>query len=256
METSFENKPSSSPASESNELDNSPEADAQELMNLDDSPTDVQHHDASGGMALGEVQGEVDQKDVLIPYLNLVHGTGRLSKAFPKGTWVYGSDLKIAEADQPLSLTVMSIRKFYEDWNADYVAGEKLNTYQTLDEVRAAGRTTEWVGKTKPTARPVAVLTLLIKQPEDVDSPRFSYAFDGNLYAPAMWYVRSTAYPAAKKVFSAAGIDLKSKGLLKGEFTVFSTERNAGGNDVFVPQMSLTGENSDEFVEFIKTNFG
>jgi len=237
---------------------NETEVDETSLAEIEGSGNALTTADASLSLSLGHVEGSVDRKDLIIPRLSIVHGVGALSEDYEAGDLVLNRDTLLVHKEEPISLTVLSIKKTYEERLAYDPNGPRPQTWETREELVADGLHTEWRNNEPPPVREVAAILCLIKKPEGVESLSFNIEHDGDSYGIAVWTVRNTAYSrAAKKVFSASAIELAKSGLLAGRWTLFTKRDQIGGNYVFVPYLSLEDEkNSPEFIATVTERLG
>lgn len=237
-----------------------PVADQEALMQMESDGMDMVPAQ-SVSLALGSVEGSVDSQDLIIPKLNIVQGVGPLSNDFPGGALVLNRETVIAEMGKAVTLTVLSIKKTYEEILPYDPNGPRPKTYATLEEVMEDGKWVDWRENENPkrTAREVATILVLIEKPEDVDCLSFSKNYLGKDYAMAVWTVRGSAYTnGAKKIFSANSIELANEkdGLLAGKWSLSVERKPINGNPVAVPVMLLIGRNDAEFIEAVKADLG
>lgn len=231
--------------------------DAVALAEVEES-TAVAPADVSSLMTVGAVTGSVSPRDLLIPRLSIVQSVGHLSEVFTPGDIVLNNEVRLMaynkEKVSVLECLVLSIAKSYEERLPYSPTGPWPQKFKTLEEVLAAGLTLDWVkGKPEPTAREVAETLILLKKPKDVECVSFSYTLGNAEYALAVWTLRSTAYSrAAKKIFSAAAIELHKTGLESGKWTLSTSREQINGNWIFVPVLRLTGTNTPEMCQQIK----
>lgn len=231
------------------------EVDQQALAEVSDTDSNLPAEQSSVSLALGQVSGSVDRSDLLIPRLNIVQNVGPLSEMFEGkgGAIILNKETLLAQKDEPIKLTVLSIKKTYEE-NLPYDPnGPRPRVFESLEEVVDAGLYTDWRNNQQPTAKEVATVLAFIEEPEGVEDLSFSYEFEKKNYALAVWTLRGTAYTrGAKKIFSASQIELAKDGLLSGDWELSTTRTQINGNYVFVPVLRLTGRNSKEKVAFIE----
>lgn len=210
---------------------------------------------ATPASSLGpDFMGEVDQSDISTPRLSLVQKVGELSEEFPPGTILLNKRVILAQPGEGVAVTVVSSKKFYME---DLPFGSEIRprVFMTKQEVLDAGLTLEYNFETgeKPTAKSVLENIVLVKAPEDADAPEFNVTFDGERYAVAQWTIASpSAYRAAgKTLLSARTMYLKSfpeqEWLLKADKVKFGT------NLVYVPEVSQSQRNTEEFVAWAST---
>jgi len=209
---------------------------------------------SAGSLALGNVEGSIDAKDLIIPRLNIVQRVGPLSSEFKPGDMVLNKEVVLAHEEEPVNLIVLSIKKYYEE-NLPYnPKGPKPVVYQTIKEVADAGKWVDWRNNVKPPAREVASTLILIEQPDGIDGMSFSKTIAGKEYAIAMWTLRGSAYTrAAKTIFSKNALELSKCGLLGGRWELATSETEMNGNLVHVPVLRLVGKNTPELIAEIKS---
>jgi len=216
----------------------------------------VRAADISSQMAIGQVSGDLEKRDILIPRLSIVQRVGDLSAVFDGGDLVLNKETVIGAVDTDIFLTVLSIAKSYEERLPFDPNGPRPRKFDTLAEVKAAGLSVDYKPGTDapPTAREVANILVMLEKPKDLVSSAFPLEYKGKQYAVALWTCRSTAYTrAAKRVFSAAAIELKNHGLLAGRWKLRTENEKLGGNWVFVPMLRLLdGYNDEEFIQFVR----
>lgn len=241
MKTSLKNAPEAK-----EDRQDVPVADAEALAQMEGCDL---AESSSINLALGKVGGSVDSRDLIIPRLNIVQNVGPLSEGFEGGDIVFNKETVLAHKEEPVYLTVLSIKKTYEERLAYDPTGPRPVVYETLQEVLDAGLHIDWRGNEAPPVREVAEVLTFIEKPDGVEDLGFSHEILGKEYALALWALRGTGYTrGAKKIFSASQIELAKEGLLSGRWE-FSTERTlVGGNYVFAPVLRVKGKNSPEFV--------
>ena len=255
MKTSFSKTETPDSASEGVDA-----PDATELANLQgggDVPAVERQTEA------GEVDGDFEAADILTPYLTLVHGTSDTAKVFNLGDVIYNNEVRVCgEADKDgLTFVVFSLRKYYEQWIYPFDRDAQPETYNELDAVMDAGLTLDW-GKDssgngiRPTARRVAVMTLLVEKPESCDSDCFFIeAAEGRMFAPAIWYARGTSYPAAKRIMTTCRTTLANEPskAMSGLFRMRTTfKKMQSGSDGVVPQVTFVEKNPQELVDALQ----
>lgn len=248
MNTSFKDAPT----------EEQPEVNEAALAEVDgdgDGETMPAVRDVSVNLALGNVGGSIDARDLIIPRFNIVQGVGPLSENFDSGDIVLNKEVLIASKGEPASLTVLSIRKTYEERLPYDPNGPRPVVYETLEQVVEAGYWVDWRNNAPPPVKEVATALVLVRKPDDVESLSFSVELEEELFALAVWTMRGTAYTrAAKKIFSANQIELAHTGLMTGLWELTTAKESINGNPIAVPILRLVGRNTPERVELIKSN--
>jgi len=233
-----------------------PEAALEVMADVDDTEV-VRASDVANFLKVGEVSGDVDRRDIMIPQLAIAQNVGPLSADFKGGDIVINKEVVVAAVGQTVNTTVMSIAKTYEERLPYDANGPRPKQFKTIVEVRAAGLTVDYAqgSRVPPGAREVATILLLVEKPTDLVSSAFPFKHKDKAYAVARWIVRSTAYSrAAKQILSRAAIELHDTGLVSGAWTLKTEREQINGNWVFVPVLRLQGTLHDaEFIAFVET---
>lgn len=197
---------------------------------------------------LGTIVGDIDSEDIVIPRLNIVQSVGPLAELFNAGCVVLNKEV---ELPTPLELTVLSARKQFVE-NLDFDSDEKPQVYNTLEEVKAAGGTIEWVDNVKPSFTPVLHVQVLFKAPAQLDYA-LPLEYNGSAYGMALWTLRGVAYSrAGKNILTAAKFSLRD-GLFHGRWELTTKREKFGRNSVVVPVLKNAGRNTPEFVDWLRS---
>lgn len=225
---------------------------------------------APGGLVLGDKIPEF--KDIILPRLNIVQGTGELKDSFPQGAVVFGQSLvlfappivnaKTATVERPgtppVIITVLGFRptRFSEKVSGG-VRGIIVNTEE---EVTAAGGTLnykEWDAKKSSGMKRfehLADALVVIERPDAVadDDTVFIYPCDGKKYALALWALKGTAYTAAAKgvFFTARAVGCLRSGYPTYSFALSTRTQSRDGNTWYVPVCLPRTKSSAEFLAF------
>jgi hypothetical protein len=210
--------------------------------------------------AVGEVQGELSRSDIMLPRMQFIQSVGPMSREFDPGDIVLSKEICIAKKDQPLTVVVLSVKKYFQERFEKFdLNGPRPLRFDTEAEVLKAGLVLEWDFPKKgcrPTAEPLADIVVMIQKPEGNDSPVFSLTIGGKLWSAAVWTTQRTSYSrAAKRIFTARAVELSAGGLLSGVWTLSSHEASINSNLVFVPSLALVGRNDDATMAEIKAVF-
>ena len=200
-----------------------------------------------GAIPVGQVTGEISERDLQYPSLNIVSKMGTLPEKFKVGDLVLNREYFLAsQGGEPLKLVIMSCIKTYQDRTPFNPTGPRPTTYRSLREVADAGKYIDWRDDQPPTAEEVATAYLLIRKPADLMCMSFNNSLDGHDYAVARWTMTSTAYThAARIIFTKSQIELRD-GLDQGVWELSTTQRNIKGYSVAVPVLRLTAERTSE----------
>lgn len=199
------------------------------------------------------VEGEILRGDLRIPTLGIVQGVGTLSEAFRAGNIVLGGQTMLSSGPEPVALTALSIRKFYQE-KLPYGSEQRPMLFEKQSDVIAAGGTLDWgADGTPPTYEAVIEAHLLIRRPDGVEGA-FPYTFNGADYAAARWFIRGMAYKAAGRTLltTASQFATGQNPLYSARFELTTTkQRVRNGNNVAVPQLRVAGKNDEAFCAWV-----
>jgi hypothetical protein len=194
------------------------------------------------------IEGEYLSEDFVIPKLHLVQAVGPLSEKFAPGQFVYNKELVLSDGTTPVSLTVLRMKKQYQE-NLAYGGDQLPRVYDTLDEVRRVGGWIDWRDNERPPFSPILHALVLIRSPFD-ENPLFPYQHEDAAYGLALWTLRGVSFTrAAKQIITASQLALKD-GLHKGSWSLASKREKIGLNFVHVPILRHEARNSDSFGGF------
>ena len=199
------------------------------------------------------VEGEILRSDLRIPTLGIVQGVGPLADLFRAGNIVLGGQTLLSSGPEPVALTALSIRKFYQEKLA-YGSEQRPMLFEKQSDVIAAGGTLDWgADGTPPTYEAVIEAHLLIRRPDGVEGA-FPYSFGGADYAAARWFVRGMAYKTAGRTLltTASQYATGQNPLYSARFELTTTkQRVRNGNNVAVPQLRVAGKNDEAFCAWV-----
>ncbi|MCH7228590.1 hypothetical protein [Haloferula sp. A504] len=194
------------------------------------------------------VEGEFNSEDFIIPKLHLVQAVGPLSEKFTPGQIVYNKEEVISDGTEPVNLTVLRIRKRYQE-NLPWGGDELPRVFDTLEEVRAAGGWIDWRDNERPPFSPILHALVLIRSPFE-ENPLFPYEFEGKAYGLALWTLRGVSFTrAGKSIITASQFALKD-GLHLGSWSLTSKRDKVGMNFIHVPVLRHEARNGEEFCSF------
>jgi hypothetical protein len=211
---------------------------------------DVQDHEETSLSSLPSrpLEGEFLPQDFVLPRLNLVQSVGPLSETFQPGAYVYNKEVTLSDGTQPVALTVLRIRKQYQE-HVPYGGEEMPRVFDTLEEVRAAGGWIDWRDNQRPPFSPILNALVLVRSPFP-EHPMFPHRFGEADYGLALWTLRSTAFTRAGKTIITASQFALRDGLHLGEWTLTSRREKLGMNFVHVPVLRHAARHNEEFAAF------
>jgi len=194
------------------------------------------------------VEGEFLSEDFVIPKLHLVQAVGPLSEKFTPGQYVYNKELVISDGTAPVSVTVLRIKKQYQE-NLPYGGDQLPRMFDTLEEVKQAGGWIDWRNNERPPFSPILQALVLIRSPFE-ENPLFPYEFAGAAYGLALWTLRGVSFTrAGKTIITASQFALKD-GLHTGSWSLSSKREKVGLNFIHVPVLRHDAKHTAEFAEF------
>ncbi len=196
------------------------------------------------------IEGEVSQRDIQLPRLNLLQKTSELVDAgFSPNSFALNKEIPLGKS---IEAVVVKLSKKYQQ---DTVYGSEVQAHvcDTLAEVREAGGSTEWGAENHYSE--MANIELLVKAPADISEDHldaFPYEVDGGHWAPCMLTVAKTAYKASAKPIITAAFSTLRAGLHQGLWTVNAEMKSAPMGTWSVPQFKLTGRTKQEMYELVE----
>ena len=243
MMTSFK-QPASKPATSLAETATSAPVPAQPM------PPEPDDDETSTQLAIPgkPVEGEFLSEDFVIPKLHLVQAVGPLSEKFTPGQYVYNKELVLSDGVVPVILTVLRIKKQYQE-NLPYGGDQLPRVLDTLDDVRRAGGWIDWRNNERPPFSPILHALVLVRSPFE-ENPLFPYEFDGAAYGLALWTLRGVSFTrAGKNIITASQFALKD-GLHTGSWALTSKREKVGMNFIHVPVLRHEAKNPADFAGF------
>ncbi len=200
----------------------------------------------------GAIRGEFTSADIRLPRLQIVQGSGELSKKYNQGTLLYMDEVlfdAVSPTQPPAVLKFIPIalrKQFRENVDPKQDPDARPRIVDTMEQVKQLGGWTEWIGGVKPPFSPSAQISMLIEKPAKSQHGGFNIELDGRLFAPAIYFASGAGYRAlAHPVFNAAAYLLRENGKLvlsKRYWRMSVVRQPAGAFTVFVPDAKVTGE--------------
>lgn len=212
-------------------------------------------------------------KDIILPRINIVQGSGKLKDSFPMGAIVYDQKLELFTLPivdkvtgnikvaglPPINITILGFRptRFVEKIQG----GERGLIVNTEAAVREAGGTLdygEWKLKAASGMKRFETLAeafVIIKRPAHVadDDSVFTFVIGDAKYTMAVWGMKGTSYThAAKRVFfTARKMGILSKGYPSWNYNITTRIETFAGNTYFVPVCLPGARSTPEMLAFV-----
>jgi len=133
--------------------------------------------------AMGTIDGEVDERDLMRPRIQLVQANSAdlEERGFSAGQVALNGELLIWEKGcDPLEMILMTGRKKFAQKLTDeeYKAGQMPVIFDSKEDAAEAGFNPEWDGDEPPMVDPVLYCVFLLKQPDYIEpDPLFNLEF-------------------------------------------------------------------------------
>lgn len=203
-------------------------------------------------------RGDFDQGDIEIPRLEIVQGVGDLSadRRFHRGDLVLMREFSIP---QPVKLTVFSYEKSFVQ-NIKFEDGIFPKEFATKEEVFAAGGNLDKGKKAGDDPNNFVMsarLRVAIELPNELVEVPGTLEFEDKFIARAMWKVRGMAYTSIIRRLNLVDAPLQLKGkCVSSKWGLLTVEtKHAGIFKVEVPSIEFQGDNSDEYLTFLRKVF-
>lgn len=207
------------------------------------SPTTTTTALAAPAPAVG-FEGELDQRDVVMPRLNVVNPTSKLctEQDLPAGSLVFEKELILFEkGSDPLDVVVLRVIKKYQQ-KLPFDGDETPLVFDTSDEVRANGGTTNYSKDAEEEGRfyqSIAHVVLAVRAGDDIDESelyRFPHDHNGSSWACGVMTVAGSGYksfavPMITKIVGA----LRQTGTHSGLWKISVEKRSNDKNTWYVP---------------------
>lgn len=199
------------------------------------------------------IEGEVTADDIRPPRINLVQKSGNLADEFSPGSFVFEKSIVLAKPGDEINVTVLRLRKYYQEKIEFGSSNEMPPRANTAEEVRALGGSLIY-GHDRY-FQEVCDVMLAIEAPENLNEEQsqfFAYNVGGKNYTLAMYTVAASAYTSlAKRLFTDAALLLRA-GLYTGSYKIHSELRKNGTNSWHVPVASFSGKHDEPTAESFK----
>lgn len=194
-----------------------------------------------------DMQGEVSMRDIQLPRINIVQKVGDLGNIFPAGGITFLKEVLLTDGKTPIDITVLRVKKQYQEYIPYGTQGSLPKTFDTLAEVLEAGGQ---VGAYEEPNRydDIAHIQIAVPAPADASeeiAAMFPYEHKGTHWAVAMWTVKSSGYTAAAKpIFTARGQQLRD-GFSMGHWSLATELKKTAKHSWFAPKLTFAGMHSD-----------
>jgi hypothetical protein len=197
------------------------------------------------------IEGEVGQKDIQLPRLNLVQKMSDLvNQGISPNTFVLNKEIPLGKSFE--AVVVRLKKQFQQD--LPYGTDVQPHVCDTLAEVREAGGSIEWGAENHYSE--IAHMQMLVKAPEGLPEEaldNFPYEVDGSHWAPCMFTAAKTAYKTSAKPVITAAFSTLRQGLHHGLWTVTAELKSNAMGSWSIPQFKLTGRTKPEMAELVES---
>jgi hypothetical protein len=203
-----------------------------------------------------DVEGEITRADIRLPRLNIVQKVGDLSNIFTPGDILFNKELVLADGKKPIPVTVLRLKKMYQE-KIPYGESEEMPVaYETAQEVIDAGGSLRY-GDTNYYAEIAHCMVAIRKPaeecPEDL-AALFPYEFEDQAYGLAMWTLTGSAFTAAgKTLITASQTVLKNGGLCSGRWDLTTELKKNAKNSWFAPKLKFAAKHTPEATAFFQS---
>jgi hypothetical protein len=241
--------------------DNAPQATPAALTPTEAKP-DMSLAKQEGGLSTG-LQGEITNKDLRLPRINLVHRTSQNElAAFATGSIVLDKSLELFKVGGHANLVVLSAKKMYQE-NTNY--GEDMGeVVDTAAEVIAKGGSLVY-GATNFWYERIDLL-MAISKPDSVDDELlFPYSADlkgapedlfANPMCLAMMTLSKSAFNSMAKPIITAAVSTLRIGLERGVWRMTTRIKNGAKGSWPIPEVRMVGILPEEASASIKALLG
>ena len=209
-------------------------------------------------MEVGEVSGELDSSDIIIPTVKIIQKmTQNNPDKLDDGTITIDGTMLVGGDKNEARLTIVSIRKYFKEvipYGGQGTQGDFPVTFNSALEAKNAGFIviTDSVSRNAdgPKVDSAAVALVAFEPPEGASDRSFPYEVDGVKLTLARWYIEKSAYRnCAKIIFTRKNMELRQRGLLSGVWKLTSNMHSGQQGEYAVPNITLlSDERSDAFI--------
>ena len=218
-----------------------------------------------GMSGMSGIEGDFDRGDLVIPYLNIVGKTGKLSDDFVPGNILFNRETVLSDGKKPIIITPLSLKKIWVE-DLDFDSAVTPRKFEKLEEAVAEGYSSDY----EATKKVVPQATVLMLVPIDRDFASFEAptslhecikeqtkrVFNGEPmfgFARALYICQGSAYNAVAKPLITAGYSGHLRaGLHHGGFALTTHLKSYKTNSWWAPKLASAGKHSPEFIKWIE----
>lgn len=224
---------------------------------------------------IGELGGDIDGGDLILPKIIQVHNVGDLAQEYEPGSAILGAggdtfqfvDLpddkdarrKYSNSFEFIPLKMQKVWREYFDYNDKNMKDEIPREFASAREMIDAGCKESYEPRPKGRGhcRPaLSTMVAVVCKTDDVPEelvPFFCDEFKEDSYCLAMWRLQKSAYSSAGKVLiTDAQRALRRTGILSARYTAKFENQKRGDNFVWCPVVSLNrARNPKDVQEFL-----
>jgi hypothetical protein len=205
-------------------------------------------------MALGQIDGEIDERDLMRPRINMVQANSSdlEEKGFTVGQIALNGEILIWDKGcPPLNLILMTGRKkFIQKLTDDEYKSDVIPMiFDNSADAEAAGFTTQWEDNTPPTVDPALFTLFLLEQPDFIEPhPIFNLEYGERRFTLAEMRFTGVNYrtsTSGKWLMAQSRTSLRpdTRGYMLGMSC--ARDKQKSGNIVTVAQFKNLGAHKD-----------
>lgn len=218
-----------------------------------------------GMSGMSGIEGDFNRDDLVIPYLNIVGKTGKLSDEFTPGNILFNRETVLSDGKKPIIVTPISLKKIWVE-DLDFDSEVTPRKFQTLEEAQLEGYSSDYEAEKKVV--PQATILFLVPIERDFASfeaptdlhecikEQTKRVFNGEPmfgFARALYICQGSAYNAVAKPLITAGYSGHLRaGLHHGGFALTTHLKSFKTNSWWAPKLASAGKHSPEFIKWVE----
>ena len=215
---------------------------------------------------LGQIGGQIDAADLIIPRASIVHGVGKLSEDFEPGSLVLDAEAEVVDmpddkrarmsnSNPYLMIPLRAVKVFREnfDFNDPDTKDKFPREFLSEDDVVAAGGRVEFAKASEGNFRPALNLQMaLVRKTADVTPEIEHYFVDSygdESFCIANLRLTKTSFRVAGKILitdMARTLRRREGGMLAARYLCINERVAAGDNMVWTPKFRLLPDSNEK----------